>query len=109
MQYYVGSKQETQRASVRYVLDTTIRALLEDSKRKFIYVEVAFFERWWTEQTDAMKDKVRELVHNGQLEFINGGWAMYDVLCSVVDVYYADTRTTGTTRHAFSTSRRSTR
>ncbi|XXQ32610.1 Alpha-mannosidase [Plasmodiophora brassicae] len=86
-QYYVGSKQETQRASVRYVLDTTIRALLEDSKRKFIYVEVAFFERWWTEQTDAMKDKVRELVHNGQLEFINGGWAMNDEAC----VFYQST------------------
>ena len=32
----------------------------------------------WSQQTDAMKDTVRELVLNGQLEFINGGWLALD-------------------------------
>ena len=51
---------------------------MEDPGRKFIYVEQAFFTRWWDEQTDAKKADVRGLVERGQLEFINGGWSMHD-------------------------------
>ena len=46
--------------------------------RRFIFVEIAFFSRWWNEQTPAMQDIVRDLVATGQLEFINGGWCMND-------------------------------
>ncbi|KAL2939655.1 hypothetical protein RDABS01_033813 [Bienertia sinuspersici] len=46
--------------------------------RKFIYVEQAFFERWWREQSEAIKDIVKDLVKSGQLEFINGGMVMHD-------------------------------
>ena len=67
-QYYEGARNEIQWASVRYILDTTVRALLEDSSRRFIYVEVAFFERWWVEQSESMQQCVRKLVENGQLE-----------------------------------------
>lgn len=45
---------------------------------RFIYVEMAFFKRWWDEQNDEMKELVRGLVNRGQLEFINGGWSMND-------------------------------
>ena len=34
--------------------------------RRFIYVESAFFWRWWNEQTDAKKDIVRGLVNQGR-------------------------------------------
>ena len=40
---------------------------------RFIQVESAFFWRWWTEQNEAMQNMVRDLVENGQLEFIGGG------------------------------------
>ena len=33
---------------------------------------------WWDNQNDTTKDKVKELVKNQQLEFVNGGWAMND-------------------------------
>ena len=36
---------------------------------------------WWDTQLDSMKDKVRNLVANGQLELINGGWSMHDEAC----------------------------
>ena len=39
---------------------------------------MAFFQRWWQEQTETTKDIVRGLVASGQLEFINGGWCMND-------------------------------
>lgn len=45
---------------------------------RFIYVEVAFFLKWWQEQTEDMKMAVHDLVSNGQLEFVNGGWCMND-------------------------------
>lgn len=36
----------------------------------------AFFQMWWDEQAAAMQEATRGLVASGQLEFINGGWAM---------------------------------
>ena len=77
-QYYVGSKAEIQEARVQFILDSVIDALLQDPSRKFIYVEVAFFSRWWKQQTDQTKAIVRTLVNEGRLEFINGGWCMND-------------------------------
>lgn len=42
---------------------------------------------WWDEQNDEMKEKVRDLVTRGQLEFVNGGWVMADeATTSYVDV-----------------------
>ena len=43
-------------------------------ERRFIYVEMAFFYQWWVEQTDETKNLVKQLVNEGRLEFINGGW-----------------------------------
>ena len=53
-------------------------ALKRVPERKFIYVEQAFFQRWWRQQNAAMQADVRAFVANGQLEFINGGWCMHD-------------------------------
>ncbi|CDP17307.1 unnamed protein product [Coffea canephora] len=77
-QYYVGSNNSIQGACVQNVLDSLIPALLADENRKFIYVEQAFFQRWWRDQSPAMQKIVRQLVDGGQLEFINGGWCMHD-------------------------------
>ena len=41
---------------------------------RFIYVEMAFFQQWWLEQDDEMKNVVHQLVDEGRLEFMNGGW-----------------------------------
>lgn len=77
-QYYVGSNNSIQGACVQNVLDSLIPALLADKNRKFIYVEQAFFQRWWREQSESMHNVVRQLVNSGQLEFINGGMVMHD-------------------------------
>lgn len=77
-QYYVGSNNSIQGACVQNVLDSIVPALLADKNRKFIYVEQAFFQRWWREQSEAVKDTVKKLVNSGQLEFINGGMCMHD-------------------------------
>jgi len=77
-QYFVGQNNSIQHAGVQYILDSVIPMLVANPLRKFIYVEIAFFERWWNEQSDEMKSTVRDLVANGQLEFINGGMCMND-------------------------------
>ncbi|KAI7736477.1 hypothetical protein M8C21_012082, partial [Ambrosia artemisiifolia] len=67
-QYYVGSNNSIQGACVRNVLDSVVQALLKDKNRKFIYVEQAFFQRWWRDQSEETQDIVKRLVSSGQLE-----------------------------------------
>ena len=47
-----------QHAAVKYILDTVVEELGKNGDRKFIYVEIAFFTRWWNEQNDDIKQKV---------------------------------------------------
>lgn len=84
--YYEGDSSSSRSESVRKILTSVMPTLKADPTKKFIYVEVGFFKMWWDEQNDETKDTVRELVKNGQLEFINGGYAMNDE----ADVYYED-------------------
>nr|GEY53800.1 probable alpha-mannosidase At5g13980 [Tanacetum cinerariifolium] len=77
-QYYVGSNNSIQGACVQNVLDSMVPALLRDKNRKFIYVEQAFFQRWWRDQSEATQTIVKGFVSSGQLELINGGWCMHD-------------------------------
>ncbi|KAL3722920.1 hypothetical protein ACJRO7_035159 [Eucalyptus globulus] len=77
-QYYVGSNNSIQGACVQNVLDSLWPALLADKNRKFIYAEMAFFQRWWRGQSETIQNIVRQFVNSGQLELINGGMCMHD-------------------------------
>ncbi|ETW07206.1 hypothetical protein H310_01795 [Aphanomyces invadans] len=64
---------------VDYILDTVVTELQKDPNRHFMYVEQAFFQRWWREQTKETKQLVKQLVKKGQLDLsANGGWVMHD-------------------------------
>ncbi|GAM29188.1 hypothetical protein SAMD00019534_123640 [Acytostelium subglobosum LB1] len=84
-EYYYGANMSIQTAGVQYTLDSVVTGLLQNPERRFIYVEIAFFMRWWREQTPATQKSVTELVRNGQLEFINGGWCMNDEATTYYD------------------------
>ncbi|XP_006874364.1 PREDICTED: lysosomal alpha-mannosidase [Chrysochloris asiatica] len=77
-QYFYGIRNDIQHAGVQYILDSVVSALLAEPTRRFIYVEIAFFSRWWHQQTKATQEIVRDLVRQGRLEFANGGWVMND-------------------------------
>nr|XP_020767608.1 lysosomal alpha-mannosidase [Odocoileus virginianus texanus] len=77
-QYFYGIYNNIQPAGVQYILDSVISSLLADPTRRFIYVEIAFFSRWWHQQTNETQKVVRDLVRQGRLEFANGGWVMND-------------------------------
>jgi alpha-mannosidase len=70
--YYAGINNIIARGTVKNLLSSVMLSLWENPDRKFIEVETAYFERWWNEQTPSMQDTVKQLVANGQLEFING-------------------------------------
>ena len=80
-EYYEGYDSNVANAAVRLILETVIDELINDPAKKFTYVEMKFFSMWWKDQTDDMKTMVRQLVQQGRLEFVNGGWSMHDEAC----------------------------
>ncbi|CAF0923686.1 unnamed protein product [Adineta steineri] len=72
------ARNDIQHASVQYILDSVIEELVQNPERRFIYVEIAFFWRWWNQQSNDTRNIVKELVNAGRLEFISGGWCMHD-------------------------------
>uniref|UniRef100_A0A671TYK4 Alpha-mannosidase n=1 Tax=Sparus aurata TaxID=8175 RepID=A0A671TYK4_SPAAU len=77
-QYFYGDRNDIQHAGVQYILDSVVDQLLKNPDRRFIYVETAFFYRWWRQQSSSMQQTVKQLVNEGRLEFVNGGWCMSD-------------------------------
>ncbi|XP_041641943.1 lysosomal alpha-mannosidase [Cheilinus undulatus] len=77
-QYYYGDRNDIQHAGVQYILDSVVDQLLKNPDRRFIYVETSFFYRWWKQQSASMQQTVKQLVNEGRLEFVNGGWCMSD-------------------------------
>lgn len=96
-QYYYDSNKSITIQGVQYILDSIVPALNIDPSKKFIYVEMGFFKRWWNEQSSTIQDAVKKLVQNGQLEFINGGYCMNDEAA----VYYEDSIDQMTLGHQF--------
>jgi len=85
-EYYYGSANQYQTAAVQYILDTVVVELEKDPAKRFVYVEMAFFWRWWNEQNDSTKQLVRTFVNEGRLEFVIGAWCMNDEATT----YYQD-------------------
>ena len=77
-QYYYGSKTNIQHAGVQYILENVVKELMMDKRRRFIYVESAFFLKWRNEQTKAVQKQVQKLVEEGRLVFAGGAWSMND-------------------------------
>jgi len=81
-QYYDGCDPTNPTTKgVRGIITSVVNALVADKTKKFSQVEMYFFDQWWKEQNETKRQQVRELVANGQLEFINGGWSMHDEAC----------------------------
>ena len=77
-EYFYGANNSIQHAGVQYILDSVMPALKANPDRQFLYIEQAFFQRWWREQDEDMQALTKQLHANGQLNFENGGWCMHD-------------------------------
>jgi lysosomal alpha-mannosidase len=67
--YFFLARNNIQHASVQHILDSVIISLDQNSDRRFIYVEIAYFWRWWNEQTDDIRNKVKQFVNDGKKYF----------------------------------------
>ncbi|CAB3385076.1 Hypothetical predicted protein [Cloeon dipterum] len=71
--YYYGGN------GVRGIFEGVVNELMINETRKFIWVETAYFWKWWSEtKKDDLKENVKKLVANGQLELTGGAWSMND-------------------------------
>lgn len=62
----------------RHILDTIVETLSKDARRKFIWEEMSYLERWWRDSSESQRASFTNLVKNGQLEIVGGGWVMND-------------------------------
>lgn len=62
----------------RKILSTIVQSLRTDKRRKFIWEEMSYLERWWRDASENEKEEFIRLVKNGQLEIVGGGWVMND-------------------------------
>eukprot|EP00392_Amoebophrya_sp_AT5.2_P015880 g16103.t1 len=46
------------------------------------YVEQAFFQRWYANQPEEKRQKLKSLVRQKKWRFLNGGWVMHDEACA---------------------------
>ncbi|PAV85017.1 hypothetical protein WR25_04468 [Diploscapter pachys] len=77
-QYYYGSVSRITRVGVQYIYNTVIQELMYNSSRRFSFAETGFLWRWWVSHSPQDQDKLRQLIQNGQLEMIGGGWTQND-------------------------------
>jgi hypothetical protein len=77
-EYYTGQNNSIQHANVQFVLDSVVEFLSQNPDRTFVEVEQAFFQRWWRQQDEDTRTRVKRLVAAEQLEMINGAWVMHD-------------------------------
>jgi len=63
------------------IISSVVGALLQDKRRTFIWAEISYFSWWWKERAAddlQLQQQVKQLLDNGQLEFVTGGWVQPD-------------------------------
>ncbi|XP_054166681.1 lysosomal alpha-mannosidase-like [Oppia nitens] len=67
--------------SVFDIFKTVIESLTYNDapkERKFTFVEMCYFNRYWNDLNETQQELVRQLVTTGKLQFTSGGWVMND-------------------------------
>jgi hypothetical protein len=58
-EYYTGSNQKNQHATVSIVLDSVMDEMKKRPQTKFTYVEMKYFSMWYTRQTQETKNLLK--------------------------------------------------
>ncbi|GMS92713.1 hypothetical protein PENTCL1PPCAC_14888, partial [Pristionchus entomophagus] len=69
-EYYVNK--------VKSILDLAVVWLTKTPRLRFIWSEISFLQRWWTDATEEQKTQLERLIDNRQLEICGGAWVMTD-------------------------------
>ena len=54
--------------SVLTIFNNVVAALLENSQRRFVMVEMAFIWRWWKRLDEEYKQIIRKLIKDGRVD-----------------------------------------
>ncbi len=88
-EYYDGTDTSV---SVHDILSNMLISLNNNPDRTFIYVEMAFFTKWYKQINQTQREQVKSLLKEGRFEFINGGYVMHDEAASYYQHYIDQTR-----------------
>lgn len=83
-EFYSGYWSD-EHASASLILDQVLQMLIKDPERRFTVAEMKMFQMWFSRLSDRTKDIVRQLVWDGQLELVQGGWTTPDEACPNYD------------------------
>uniref|UniRef100_A0AAF5RUV4 Alpha-mannosidase n=2 Tax=Wuchereria bancrofti TaxID=6293 RepID=A0AAF5RUV4_WUCBA len=64
--------------SVRKILNNIVNSLRKYPKLRFIWSEMSFLERWWSEANTTYRNYFKSLIDEGHLEISGGYWVMND-------------------------------
>ena len=70
---------------VECILENITEALQKHPDRKFVYVEQVYFQMWWKTLSIDKQTAVKNLIANGQFEFLLAGYVMNDEACTYYD------------------------
>uniref|UniRef100_A0A7E4WCK7 Alpha-mannosidase n=1 Tax=Panagrellus redivivus TaxID=6233 RepID=A0A7E4WCK7_PANRE len=78
--YYTGFNARKQGNGVQFIISSIIEALKRNSDRRIVYAEVGYLARWFASRSTLPEEKqdLINLVNNGQLELVGGGWVQPD-------------------------------
>lgn len=87
-EYYYGVpiRDDHNEIGIQYIIQSILGELTIDPEKRFSWVEVGYFYRYWIEQESSMRDVAHKLIKDGKLEFLHGGWSMHDEAVT----YYED-------------------
>ena len=63
--YWILANNSISNGEVQYIIDSVVSELQKDENRRFIYVEMSFFTRWWNEQNDETREITKDFVNQG--------------------------------------------
>ncbi|CAG9538482.1 unnamed protein product [Cercopithifilaria johnstoni] len=64
--------------SVRKILNNVVNSLRKHPKLRFIWSDISFLEKWWSEANATYQKYFRSLIDEGHLEITGGQWVMND-------------------------------
>uniref|UniRef100_A0A0R3RZZ4 Alpha-mannosidase n=1 Tax=Elaeophora elaphi TaxID=1147741 RepID=A0A0R3RZZ4_9BILA len=75
---WIRTFEEYYQIHTRNILNNMLSHLQKMDQMRFVYAEISFFERWWTDIGEEERDLVKRLLKSQKLEILTGGWVMPD-------------------------------
>ncbi|KAG6438617.1 hypothetical protein O3G_MSEX000095 [Manduca sexta] len=79
-QHYTGTDDfyTNTNINMKRILDFTISELWAHEERKFTFSDMPYFFHWWANRDGTVRRMVYQLLRQGRLHFVGGGWGMVD-------------------------------